>query len=147
MLAGCSAAAGVGFRLVGFLMCRQPGRSNLHPPSMSPEKPAPVSPIAAGNDRLRQNLFVQHADGRVLMTHGVANDPRHFEILEAVEGFRDFAPENDPYGEHDFGCVEIDDQRYFFKIDYYADETLSHGAESPAESCFRVLTIMRADEY
>jgi hypothetical protein len=55
---------------------------------------------------------------------------------------------NDPWGEHDFGAVEIDGEKVFFKIDYYTPD-LSAGSENPAnEGCtHRVMTIMLASEY
>jgi Protein of unknown function (DUF3768) len=55
---------------------------------------------------------------------------------------------NDPYGEHDFGVVEFDGQKIFFKIDYF-DKTLTYGSPDPADPTVteRVITIMLADEY
>ena len=69
-------------------------------------------------------------------------------MLLAVQSFSDFTKDNDPYGEHDFGSFELEGERYFFKIDYYAPD-LDGGSEDPADSAntTRVLTIMRADEY
>ena len=56
--------------------------------------------------------------------------------------------ENDPWGEHDFGALDHQGDRYFWKIDYYAlvSETLSQDPSNPALTR-RVLTIMLADEY
>jgi len=55
---------------------------------------------------------------------------------------------NDPWGEHDFGAVEIDGEKAFWKIDCY-DRTLTAGSENPANEALthRVLTIMLASEY
>lgn len=36
-------------------------------------------------------------------------------------------PGNDPYGEHDFGCIDICGCRYFWKIDCY-EPTLACGS-------------------
>lgn len=69
-------------------------------------------------------------------------------VLELVAAFDDFSKENDPYAEHDFGMVEIDGEKIFFKFDYY-DPTLQWGSEDPADeskTC-RVLTIMYSHEY
>ena len=50
--------------------------------------------------------------------------------------------------EHDFGAIEIDGDRYFWKIDHY-DSLMVGGSEDPTDpgKTTRVLTIMRADEY
>jgi hypothetical protein len=49
------------------------------------------------------------------------------------------------YGEHDFGALEIEGERLFFKIDYY-DQSLSAHSPDPADETLtkRVLTIMLA---
>lgn len=77
-----------------------------------------------------------------MMTSGVAHSRDRDEIISAVRTFDSFTRDNDPYGEHDFGSLEINGTRYFWKIDYYDD----------SYSCFqedgnRVLTIGRMDEY
>jgi hypothetical protein len=55
---------------------------------------------------------------------------------------------NDPYGEHDFGALTVEDRKIFFKIDYY-DRALAGGSPDPADPrvTTRVLTIMLAEEY
>ena len=55
---------------------------------------------------------------------------------------------NDPYGEHDFGSVDIKGKRVFFKIDYY-DRDLCFASPDPANQKItrRVMTIMLAEEY
>ena len=37
--------------------------------------------------------------------------------LAAVRGFDAFTIENDPYGEHDFGCFTLGEEKVFWKID------------------------------
>jgi hypothetical protein len=68
--------------------------------------------------------------------------------LAAVRGFDAFTIENDPYGEHDFGCVTVGEEKVFWKIDYY-DPTLCYGSNDPADPAktARVITIMLAHEY
>jgi hypothetical protein len=64
------------------------------------------------------------------------------------QNIRGFFADNDPYGEHDFGAVEIGGERFLFKIDYYDRSLTAHSpdkADPAATTC--VLTIMRADEY
>jgi uncharacterized protein DUF3768 len=69
-------------------------------------------------------------------------------VRQAVRDFDTFTEENDPYGEHDFGALDFDGKRFFWKIDYY-DTNLQYRSEDPAdtEKTDRVLTIMLADEY
>jgi Protein of unknown function (DUF3768) len=98
------------------------------------------------NDKFRRNL----QGGKVLVTAGVdALGPERVQaILKRVTEFNAFTPDNDPYGEHDFGNFEDGGERFFFKIDYY-DEHLEHGSEDPADPdrTSRVLTVMLASEY
>ena len=56
--------------------------------------------------------------------------------------FAAFSPDNDPYGEHDFGAIEWDSIRVFFKLDYY-DRDMRFGSPDPADPAVttRVLTI------
>ena len=100
------------------------------------------------NDRLRQGL--DFTLGRIMLTLGVQRleDETRKKVLIAVREYDDFTPDNDAYGEHDFGVIEEDRQRFFFKIDYY-DKNLQHGSENPAdpEATCRVLTIMKTAEY
>lgn len=57
-------------------------------------------------------------------------------------------PGNDPYGEADFGCIEHESERFFWKIDYY-DSQLSYASPDPSNPAVttRVLTIMHSSEY
>ena len=87
---------------------------------------------------------------RWLMTRGVIDRGEDFAIraVAYVQMFKDFTPDNDPYGEHDFGSFMLDHQKVYWKIDYY-DLALEHGSENPADATItrRVLTIMLASEY
>jgi Protein of unknown function (DUF3768) len=98
------------------------------------------------NDSLRRTF----TGGKVVMTDGVATLPERelAQLLERVRSFEEFTSDNDPYGEHDFGNIQIAGQTYFFKLDYYAPD-MDGGSEDPADptKTTRVLTIMRADEY
>ena len=88
--------------------------------------------------------------GTVLMTSSIRSLPDAIQssIVKAVQTFDAFTPDNDPYGEHDFGAVTIEGRRVFWKIDYY-DRTMQYGSEDPANPAVtkRVLTIMLAEEY
>ena len=52
---------------------------------------------------------------------------------QAVQALAAFMPDNDPYGERDFGAFDLAGQRLFWKIDYY-DRDLRAGSENPARS-------------
>jgi hypothetical protein len=98
------------------------------------------------NDRFRQTL----TGGTVVMTAGVValGADTQARFLAAVQTFEAFTPDNDPWNEHDFGAVEVEGYRVFFKIDYF-DLTRALLAEDPADPAKteRVMTIMLADEY
>jgi len=59
------------------------------------------------------------------------------DILQKVREFSTFTPDNDPWGEHDFGSFEHDGQKVFWKIDDYNGQ----------DGYRLVLTVMLADEY
>jgi len=102
--------------------------------------------IRALNDRFRKSL----TGGRVMMTAAVSALPDDIRAraIDLTRTFDEFTPDNDAHKEHDFGSFEIDDQRFFFKHDYY-DKSMQYGSEDPSdpEKTIRVLTIMRAEEY
>ena len=111
--------------------------------------------IRALNDKLRQTL----TGGKVMMTAGIQAMPPEAQarVLAAVRAFDAFTDENDPWGEHDMGALDVvvDGPGFgttthciFFKHDYY-DPTLSFLSDDPADpsKTVRVLTIMLADEY
>lgn len=102
--------------------------------------------IRALNDAFRTTFL----GGRVLITAGVRALPLEVNaaVLQAVQAFDAFSPENDPHGEHDFGSFEVAGEKIYFKIDYY-DKEMRYGSEDPAnpELTTRVLTICLAEEY
>jgi len=105
-----------------------------------------MNEIARFNDQLRRNGI----GGRVLATQGVASLSQSVRsrLMEAVTQFTDFSKDNDPYGEHDFGAVEIEGERFFWKIDYYDTEYEGLSPDPLDQSVTRrVMTVMRADEY
>ncbi len=102
--------------------------------------------IKLKNDLLR-TTFLPFA-GRVVLTQGVYTHPKKQEVITAVREFKDFTPDNDPHGEHDFGSFKIDGEEFFFKIDYFSDHTFEYGADPYDEQpVVRVLTILLASEY
>jgi len=117
--------------------------------------------IARLNDAVRLG---HDPRARIMITRGVAdllattaNSPNAAAqgLVNQARLMRQIAqapidPEDDPYGEHDFGAVTFMSVRLFWKIDAYADDgTFAHGSEAPWDAAVtkRVLTIMRADEY
>jgi len=105
--------------------------------------------IASLNDAFRRTLGIGGPPGQVFLTSGVAALPESTlsTILHAVSTFNAFTHDNDPHQEHDFGrIVTADRTAVFFKFDYFADQSLTTGAEN-GSACYRVLTIMLTEEY
>ena len=116
--------------------------------------------IARLNDRARQAMGLVCV---AVATEGFLALPKEDQsrVRELVETFDAFTPDNDPYGERDFGAIYQDgDGRWttarpalpaetvFWKIDAY-DRDLRFGSEDPADPAVtrRVLTMMLASEY
>ncbi len=95
------------------------------------------------NDIFRKSLGMTGA-GRVVMTSGVdgLSDEIRTKVLLAVRDYDKFDDGNDPYGEHDFGVIELTGQpKIYWKIDYY-DANFEFGGDVN-----RLLTILLASEY
>ncbi len=88
--------------------------------------------------------------GRVMLTAGFNALPEltKQQAFERIKTFDSFDRGDDPYGEHDFLCIEVDAHKVFAQIDYY-DSDMRYGSEDPAdpERTTRVMTIMLASEY
>ena len=84
--------------------------------------------IAGLNDALRCTF----TDGRIFKTDGIDALDAYLQgkILEAVRTFAKFAADNDPYGEHDFGAIEVAGRRCFWKIDLYEKTVVKGSAVS-----------------
>src|SRR3954468_4563092 len=65
-----------------------------------------VSRIRDLNDQLRRSL----TGGVLLMTKGIIalGAKRQMAILSAIAAFDAFDPDNDPYGERDFGALTVE---------------------------------------
>ena len=85
--------------------------------------------IAELNDKFRTTLI----GGKVILTSGIASLPteQQQEIINKVKTFNIFTEDNDPYGEHDFGCFDYHGQQIFWKIDMY---DLNYEYYSPIQS-------------
>ena len=118
--------------------------------------------IAWLNDRARQAMGLACV---AVATEGFRALPQadQSRVRELVETYDAFTPDNDPYGERDFGAIyKSSDGRWstgsptmgkvvekvFWKIDAY-DRDLRFGSEDPANPAVtrRILTIMLASEY
>lgn len=96
------------------------------------------------NDQARRSFM----GCRIILTPGIQALDRLPDLLDRVRRFEAFTPDNDPYGEHDFGSLAHAGATIFWKIDYYDLDLQMHSADAsdPHVTC-RVLTIMLADEY
>ena len=136
----------------------QPDQATATPTKSIPDPTA----IAALNDRARNNDL---ANARIvftanLMAHLTRNAVTDLErasarlfgqqsVLNKVRKAT-FDTDNDPHGEHDFGSLEHDEAKIFWKIDVYEnDGSFQWGAEDPAnpDTSYRVITIMLASDY
>lgn len=112
--------------------------------------------IASLNDEIRSQVGLisdsDHVRSKftVVQTDSIASLKlsQQERIFKEVRNFDNFSEDNDPYGEHDFGNFEYEDQTIYWKIDYYDNDRL-YGSEDPAdhEITHRVLTIMFSSEY
>lgn len=99
------------------------------------------------NDALRHG---HPGIGTIMVTAGVRDKGFDFleKVTQAVAEFDTFNGDNDPFGEHDFGIVEVDGEKIFWKIDYYDLSLKYHSPDVNDPSVtHRVLTIMLAREY
>ena len=98
------------------------------------------------NDKFRREL----KGGTLLLTAGIIalGAEAQARIIAAVQAFDAFTPDNDPYGEHDFGSFEVDGKKIFFKFDYFDLNHAMHSEDAADPSkTERVLTIMLSSEY
>ncbi|MCJ8325161.1 MAG: DUF3768 domain-containing protein [Rhizobiales bacterium] len=99
------------------------------------------------NDALRSG---ERDNSTVLITSGLkALGDKFIEAAcFAVATFDQFSEDNDPYQEHDFGAIDLQGEKLFWKIDTY-DQSMSMLSPDPANPkiTHRVLTIMLASEY
>lgn len=106
----------------------------------------PTARIRALNDAFRTG----RGSGRLAITSGVRALGAHklASVLNQVRCYDNFGDTNDPYLEHDFGSIDIEDVQVFWKIDYF-DENYENGSSDPADANVtgRLMTIMLASEY
>lgn len=87
--------------------------------------------------------------GTVLWTPEISALPEATQsrVVEGVQTFNTFTPDNDPHCEHDFGALTVDGFKVFWKIDCYAPNMM-HGSQDASDPKVtrRTLTIMLAEE-
>ena len=105
-----------------------------------------MTDIKTLNDNFRKTF----TGGQVLLTAGINAKPTDdvANILSMVRNFNKFTPDNDPYGEHDFGSFDYKSDKIFWKRDYY-DKNYQYLSENPSNPNItnRVMTVMLASEY
>ena len=116
------------------------------PGETSSDETDKIGKIRELNDRLRK---CGHG-GMWLATVGISSLPADDmrAVYEAVIGFANFTPDNDPHGEHDCASQTVGHLKIIWKIDYYdrARQFLSPDPSDPKVTV-RVLTVMLASEY
>lgn len=106
----------------------------------TPEQGSRAAQIAHLNDAFRRSTR------EVMVTQGVQTLPDVLGLVHAVRVFDTFTPNNDPYGEHDFGSIVWYQAKTYWKIDYY-DQALQYWHDPLSPECRRILTVMLASEY
>ena len=106
--------------------------------------------IAQQNDVFRTNGMQGEDVGKWVLTAAIhARGPDFVAAcVAAVRAFDQFTEDNDPYGDHSFGRVEIHGEAVWWKIDLY-DAAYEYGSDAPAEiaKTRRVLTILFPSDY
>lgn len=107
---------------------------------MKPTKaPTTAERIAERNDTFRKGETMS-------VSQGVFNLQDVLGLIRAVREYKDFSEDNNPYGEHDFGSLDWEGQKIFWKIDYY-DERFEGWADPLSNEVERVLTVYLAEEH
>jgi len=105
-----------------------------------------VERIRALNDRARQSF----TGCRVAIAAGIAalGHDAVYAVFDLVKAYDDFTPDNDPYGEHDFGSLHWGEHQIFWKFDYFDLDLNMQSPDLADETVIaRVLTVMLAEEY
>jgi len=102
--------------------------------------------IRALNDHARHSF----TGCRVVITAGIQSlgEASVAAVLDAVQTYDAFTPDNDPYHEHDFGSFHWGEAQVFWKWDYLDLDLTMHSPDpSDPTVTLRVLTVMLAEEY
>ena len=88
-------------------------------------------------DALRKRIPHIQKPNMLAVTASIDALPDKMQILKQVKDFNTFTVGNDPYHEHDFGSIDTEHGKVFWKIDDYGGQ----------EGLELVLTVMLAEEY
>jgi len=128
--------------IISSTMPEIPGENGHEPENLSEQSQR----IRELNDGLRRTFM----GGQVVMTRGFADLPSSTkaQAIVAIRSYDGFDAGSDPYGEHDFGSVEIDGETVWFKIDAF-DQNLQYGSPDPSDPKVtrRVMTLLLPSEY
>ena len=105
--------------------------------------------IAEQNDAFRKRR-PGGGQGQWVCTRAVNEEGPDFiqACVASVSDYDDFTEDNDPFGTHEMGFMDIMGHKVCFKIDLY-DETYQYGTPAPADlsKTRRVLTILFLSDY
>ena len=107
---------------------------------MTQEQVLEVSKIAILNDDFRRSGL------GVVLTGGAQSVNDVNGLMQAVRMYDRFEEGNDPWGEHDFGRIDWNGDKVFWKIDYY-NRALDEWEDPTSPECQRVMTVMLSNEY
>lgn len=120
---------------------------------MTPEqiaKQLEIKHIAEQNDYFRQQPPENGTFGKWVCTASIhAEGPDFvFACFRAVCAYDDFTEDNDPFGSHEMGFMEVRGKKVWWKIDFY-NPTYEAGSENPSSlnDTRRVLTILFPSDY
>ena len=102
--------------------------------------------LADLNDEFRR----RGTGGSRYITAGILDKGPAFiaRAIAEVAAFNSFDADNNPFGNHDFGCVTVEGKKVFWKVEYF-DRDMKYGSKDPSDpsKTHRVLTIMFSHEY
>lgn len=100
--------------------------------------------------RLNDQFRTTFRGGQILLTQGVADLPSMVTAtaLQMVAEFKDWTPEIDPHGEHDYLSFNLCNREFVFIIQYYDLKMEAHSID-PANPNItkRVATLMLTYEW
>ena len=105
--------------------------------------------IAEQNDAFRKQQ-AGGGQGKWVWTQSVDAEGQDFVLtcIAAVTDYDDFTEENDPFGTHEMGFMEMAGKKVWWKIDLY-DRAYESGSSHPSSlaDTRRVLTILFPSDY
>jgi hypothetical protein len=113
---------------------------------MDIETPDRIKKIREENDKFRTSF----RGGQILLTEGVASLPSMViaAALQKVAEFKDWTPDIDAHGEHDYLSFDFCNREFVFIIQYY-DLKMEMHSPDPADPAItkRIATFMLTHEW